>query len=679
MSNTLSSNTSILKRDFSGKLYHKIVGNWIIRKGFATYFTMINSAYLLSYLSISSEYKPFKDALNVKVCDFTCGSGTLLTTTYATLEDLYKLENFENGEIDLDEFHKKVLENNMWGFDALRYAVQIASLNLVFHNPSVPLNHMNFSSIPLGVNENQQVELGSLRFLKSGTLIDYFGSKQIAQREAIIDTVSEKAVNIPSFDLIIMNPPFTRATGRGGKEGGGLFGFIMENTSRRSVLKEYTIARKQITESLLKIGNQYLNKFKGGTFTSIGAAGEGLLFLYLASQYLNNEGRLSFVLPKSMLSGASWFLIRTFFLEKFHVEYVIVSYDNEKGYNFSESTSLSEVLIIARKTTPNNNHKTSFVMLIKKPQSNFECKALSKLIVNKEKVLETEKSLAYKHEIERTKLKEYVDNWGRFIAFPHLKLMEFIEELNGNILFGKKIDITRLNCIADIGIDAHQFHDSFQTTKKQVSSSYPIVYGGNEKNRLKIYTSFNLNAVPLNNNADNLFKRKMSCLLVPDRIRLSTAHVISLLTASKTLSNIFYAVKLNNESQDKYKAICAWINSTFGLLLILSNRQETEGAWIRLKMSHWRLLSILNVEKLDKNTIKRLSNVIDRYGNEIFARIPEQYIEYKKHRLPYDKEILAALGIKVQDDILINLYNSIVESFCQWFKFSKTKEYTKFQ
>ncbi len=109
----LSSNQTILKRDFSGRLYHKIVGDWTVRKGFATFYTTIPAAHLLSYLSIFSEYYPFQNAESINVCDFACGSGTLLTASYSALEDLYKLENFEEGEIDVDHFHKTLLENNL--------------------------------------------------------------------------------------------------------------------------------------------------------------------------------------------------------------------------------------------------------------------------------------------------------------------------------------------------------------------------------------------------------------------------------------------------------------------------------------------------------------------------------------------------------------------------------------
>jgi type I restriction-modification system DNA methylase subunit len=362
----LSSEQNIIRRDFSGKLYHKIVGDWSIRKGFATYFTTISASHLLAHLSVFSNYHALRDPENITVCDFTCGSGTLLSASYSALEDAYKLEKFEEGDIDLDEFHKKVLENNFWGFDALRFALQIASLNLVFQNPSIPLSNMHFHSIPLGVNQQGEVELGSLRFLKSGTLTDYFALEDVAKKVTTID-VEEKTETIPFFDLIIMNPPFTRATGRGGKEGGGLFGFLVDSKIRNKVLTSYEQFKERVNESLVKECYEYLHDFEAGTFKRIALAGEGLLFLYLASQHLSDEGRMSFVLPRSFLSGASWFLIRALILKKFQLEYVIVSYDKEGGYNFSESTNLSEVMIVARKTKDENSQATVLSCCLKNP------------------------------------------------------------------------------------------------------------------------------------------------------------------------------------------------------------------------------------------------------------------------------------------------------------------------
>jgi hypothetical protein len=624
----LGSDQTLLKRDFSGLIYHKIVGDWAVRKGFATYFTTIPASYLLSYLSVFSEFKPYEDAEKVKVCDFTCGSGTLLTATYSALEDLYVLEKFKSGEIDLNNFHKTLLEDNFWALDALRYATQIASLNLVFHNPSIPLKDMNIRSIPLGKDQKNNIVLGSLGFLKTGKIIDYFGIDKKAPKSSLIGE-QETGKELPLFDLIIMNPPFTRATGRSGKEGGGLFGFLVDEKVRQQVLDEYGKLRDNVKEILVQIGNKHLGNFKGGSFGSIGQAGEGLLFLYLASQYLNDEGRLAFVLPKSILSGASWFLARTLLFEKFNIEYVVVSYDKDKGYNFSESTELSEVLIIARKTKP-SNERTKFVMLLKKPQTSLESKILAKAIAREDYKAQAGEAESYQYLVSQKELENNIDNWGRFVAFPHIRLMRFIRELNDGNLFERRIPMTKLGKIATLGIDRHQFHDAFMTTTKKSPASYPVLFGGEEENRLHMMGECNIFADAKNQKADKIFKEKASCLLIPDRIWITTAHIISIYLPIKTLSNIFYAVKLNYESQTKYKALCAWLNSTFGILLISANRQETRGAWISLKMSHWNLQNVLDVTNLTRDTEKKLSSVFDKYCNKEDGQITTT-IQSKKY------------------------------------------------
>lgn len=84
-------------------------------------------------------------------------------------------------------------------------------------------------------------------------------------------------------------------------------------------------------------------------YYNIGQADEGLLFLYLAYRYVKPGGVIAFVLPRNALSGVSWFLARALLADKFHVKYVVVSSDSKNGYNFSEKTSLSECLIVARR------------------------------------------------------------------------------------------------------------------------------------------------------------------------------------------------------------------------------------------------------------------------------------------------------------------------------------------
>ena len=60
------------------------------------------------------------------------------------------------------------MENTIWGFDALRYAVHIAATTLALRNPDVTLDNMNLYAVPLGEDEQRRVSLGSLEFLGKG-------------------------------------------------------------------------------------------------------------------------------------------------------------------------------------------------------------------------------------------------------------------------------------------------------------------------------------------------------------------------------------------------------------------------------------------------------------------------------------------------------------------------------
>jgi hypothetical protein len=69
---------------------------------------------------------------------------------------------------------------------------------------------------------------------------------------AIVDVEGESGT-IPLFDIIIMNPPFTRATDRGGREGGGLFGFLVDKDIRKNVLRVQHHSHRYVVQTQLRL------------------------------------------------------------------------------------------------------------------------------------------------------------------------------------------------------------------------------------------------------------------------------------------------------------------------------------------------------------------------------------------------------------------------------------------
>ncbi|MCS7113532.1 MAG: hypothetical protein RMJ00_00250 [Nitrososphaerota archaeon] len=675
LSTQIASKRILLRKDFSGKVYHRIVGEWSVKKGFATYYTSIPAAWLLAYLTIFTPTGVFEklpsDPEALKVVDFACGSGTLLTASYAALQDRYiedLLEKFSS-----DKFHRSCVEKVFWGFDALKYAVQITATNLVLQNPAVPITRMNTYTLPVGLMNNK-VKLGSLEFLKGLTpyMLEARKVSVSEDEEVILREITPRSIH-----LIIMNPPFTRATGRRGRRGGGLFGFIVDRELREKVVDDYESLRRDVKNNLASIGKRYvegLPREVRDEFLSIGQAGEGLLFLYLASKYVASNGKIAFVLPKTLLTGSSWFLARTLLLDKFQLEYVVVSYDADEGYNFSESTSLSETLIVARaknRGETSGREPTRFVVLLKKPATSLEARGLAYDILDKRgelsSYIQSNSANGWSYSVSEELLVKHLENWGRLAAFPDPYLTSSTLEVFDGYLIGRNIPIRRLGGFAKIGIDAHQFHDQFSKAPHDTPGTYPCIYGGEEERRLTMLTEPNARMTAKSSKAVETFHVYSSYLLVPDRIRVDTAHVVALYCTEPVLSNIFYAVRLDG-GEKEMKALALWLNTTWGVLSTLANRSETEGGWIRLKMTHWKLQPVLDVESLDRETLSRLSEVFDRYSQSRLRRLPEQFYPENPDpiRRSIDIDFLRALGVTIDEHLLLGIYRGLYESLITW-------------
>jgi len=463
----IASEGALLRRDFTGRLYRRITGNIAVRKGFATFYTEVPAAYLLAYLATSTllglderpltrlnpkeAYRVVERIRSTKVGDFACGSGTLLIASYSTLMHIATLlKHYYNLEdIDLEDLGRELVESGIYGIDALRYASQVTAINLALMAPST-IAKENVYTVYLGyIAEKRQAWLGSLELLRDsgrvGGLLAYIegGLRGVAEKVSIHG--AEGTFSIPTqFDLIIMNPPFTRATGRSEKfgESRGLFGFIVDEGVKKKFLDAYNSVRKEVMRSLRDLAlsiahtlpdlpRQIVQGLIPGAdqYLSISQAGEGLLFLYLAYRYVRDGGVIAFVLPRNLLAGVSWFLARVLLASKFHVKYVVVSSDSGKGYNFSEGTSLSETLIVARRVDRHSDdEETVFVNILSKPSTALESMMFAEEVVRRSStrysgIVEVGGSRATILRVDRRHLLNHLDNWNRFTALTDIELL----------------------------------------------------------------------------------------------------------------------------------------------------------------------------------------------------------------------------------------------------------------
>jgi hypothetical protein len=677
----------LLRRDFAGRVYHRIVGDIVHRKGFATFYTEVPAAYLLATLAVNAllgtDEKPITELSkeevqgtidrisSVKVGDFACGSGTLVTAAYGALIDLASaIRQYHRLDVNLDDVGKKLIEDGVYGIDALRYASQITAINLALMGPPGKITKENVFTIYLGILSDPKAPhkvpwLGSLELLNNskhvGGILAYIeGGLRGAVGKVSVSGV-EGTFTVPDkFDLIIMNPPFTRATGRpetyGEESERGLFGFIADEKARQNLLNRLKDVRDRVRQSLIENARAYRDTFpniirevidgKGDldAYLSIGQAGEGLLFLYLAHRFIRDGGVIAFVLPRNLLMGVSWFLARVLLATKYHLKYVVVSSDPENGYNFSEGTSLSEVLIVAKRQDKHSpDEETVFINLLRKPRTALEAIALADEIMRRRYgyvLLGENMATAYVTRVKRGDLLNYILNWNILVYEGLFKYLDSMIKRNEMEIESITIrtPLSRFNdLIVDMGVNrGGDVIEAFNLTvrgnrvacdiyRNRPNVPYiPMICGGGEKVANRMLIQPNAYVPDMDNSKARRIKSLRTRFFLPNRIRWNTFHTIALRSTEPAISNVYFMVRMNL-TEEQEKALALWLNSFWGILTVFAFMEITEEAFTSLNIAQWRILPVLNVKELDEGTVKCLAKAFDKYANANFGRLTEQF------------------------------------------------------
>lgn len=337
--------------DLTGAVFQRLIAD---RKFLAAYYTTPASAALLVNLAVSSDKlpsgKPWSTAEDVKalrIADFACGTGTLLSTVYQRIGQLHELAGG-----DSEALHPEMMAHGLIGCDVLPAAAHLAASMLSGTHPAVKYTESSIMTVAYGKQSDGGVALGSLDLLDPQRT---FGILAITAKAAEGMGEKEKEVwsKLPhaSFDMVFMNPPFTRATG---------------NESSKISVPNPMFAAFSTTEEDQKAMGAATRRLTKGT-SAHGNAGEALIFLVLADRKLKPEGMLALVMPLSLMSGDAWANSRTLLAEQYS-ELIIVSITGEDsgGLSFSADTGMGECLVLGRKTgTPSD--RATFVVLKERP------------------------------------------------------------------------------------------------------------------------------------------------------------------------------------------------------------------------------------------------------------------------------------------------------------------------
>jgi len=648
----VSSNV-LMKHDLLGRIYHKLLLG-TTGKYYATYYTSIPAAWLLGYLCVHTEnpdmdwdFSSTESISKLKIIDPACGSGTLLSAVYLAIKDAYVISS--GGDVDLESLHKVLLEECLNGWDVLEFAGHLALTTLALHNNQAGFTSSSVYKVPIGVAKDGTVHLGSLDYLTDQPVLGLgFGAPTMKKG---IESDREVAIQVEPFDMVIMNPPYSRSANPNVK-----FGFA--------------------TDAIRKILDKELSDLiKRRSLTGIGVAGMSAPFVFLGDELLKNGGRLGMVLPRSCLSGVSWQKCRQLLIDNYNIEYVITNQDpGEKSagieaWNWSEQTTIGEVLIIAQKRMLEEDHEgeeqeagrkpVTYVTLWNKPKNEIESIIVSHQCLevraepdyeffkgeNYKQLVVTDKQVGTAFNLDQEKL-------GYNMLFPCLFSSPDLNKLVYELIEDKKGILTELSKISSgIGYDISPLKDYF--VESSTHTVYRMIWS--HFNRMSTMylpddTYIGYGAPKMGSDKADAVYKTASDLIISDRLRMEYHSLIAYRTHVPVLATPLWEVKADDKVKD---VLTVWFNSTPGIMMFLSRAESNAGPKYQMKKGHLGKTLVPNPESIGVNKMNQLADLYQSNREKEFEIFPDEYrlaAAGNGARRILDEKITSILGLDIDLD-----------------------------
>jgi hypothetical protein len=351
--------------DLTGVVFQRLIAD---RKFLATFYTRPAAAALLAGLALpvsrpirSSNWGDSRSLSRARIGDFACGTGTLLSTAYQRVSLLHEVH-----QGDPKALHPTMMKQGLVGLDVLNVGVHLTAAMLAGSHPDTPFEGECLLTMPYG-RHDWGACVGSLDLLTEQASFDILqAAAQTAGgrgAEEVRDLLSR--VGHRHFDLVIMNPPFTR---HGAREGD------------RSLVHNPAFAAFETSEEDQNLLAAHLANLADGSCAH-GHAGMASYFVELAHRKLAPSGTLALVLPLTSMSGSSWEGVRNLLSSAYSsVSVVTIAERGATTRAFSADTGMGECLVVAQKSRPNSDRRAIFVVLTGQPQTALEGELTAEMI-----------------------------------------------------------------------------------------------------------------------------------------------------------------------------------------------------------------------------------------------------------------------------------------------------------
>jgi len=235
-----------------------------------------------------------------KILDPACGSGGFLINAYELLKKQYMKQGLSESSAQ-----DKILKENIFGMDINPFAVQLTAMNLALKNLDQKTDNLNIitnDSLLFGLNRWQPITHKDLNNNHKDRFIE--------------GTIPNKV------DIVVGNPPYVR----------------IENI-RKEKIKAY--------QSSLETAKDRFDLFS--------------LFIEVGIKFLNDGGKLGFIVSNNLLTNDVLSLIREFILKNCIIEEIV-----DLGGGIFEEASVNTIILILKKEKDQNLKNENEIKIITK-------------------------------------------------------------------------------------------------------------------------------------------------------------------------------------------------------------------------------------------------------------------------------------------------------------------------
>ncbi len=665
--------------DLIGTIFQRLISD---RRFLATFYTAPSSATLMARLLIGekapngADWSDVDQVSKVRIADFACGTGSLLCAVYADVR-----MRLDHAGIDSSEMHKAMIENGLVGSDVLPSATYITASQLSSAHPTVQYSGTNILTLPFGGVGKNEIALGAIDLLEKQRAMSTIathglsvGATQQTMKETWLATGGAH-VDDASFDVIAMNPPFTRLTGGGGKDA---------DTSR-PFFAAFGIDDKTQKE-MAKKTTRVLN----GTAYH-GNAGFGSAFVEIGHQKLKNDGRVGFILPLGALSGSAWAKCRDIWRRLYRNVITLSIANDDRRSAFSADTGMAEAMIVGTKvdglsTKPDD--RLASISLFRRPESPLEGTEMAREIqrlINAGGVRRIEDGPLGGTEIRigSEKVGEMVtaatapDPWPLSRIRDHAVAQTAYQLVKGLLWLPGSLQIN----LADVPLcalkqlgSAGPYHldisgsavsgggprgpFALKVTKSPGSVSFPVLKEHDEKRERQLEIDPDAEGVVrsssdpnekkiIDTRAESIWNTRTRLHFATD-LRFNANALVACMTTREAIGGRAWPSFCLKDRRHE-RVVALWFNSTLGILSFWWSANKTQSGRGSVTTSRLEEMISIDPRRLDEATLSACDTFYDAFKNKHLLDVHEAEID--PHRIELDRfvaETLLGAGAELQ-------------------------------